>query len=272
MSNYNMMDSVKPELLAEAVFEVEKANNCLMPMGITSENVAKEFGVSREQQDQLAYESHMKAANAQKQGWSHAEITPYETTVKAEDGSSKKVIVDKDDGIRATTTVEGLAKLKPAFMKGGTTTAGNSSQTTDGASCILLARRDVANKIGCKIYGRILSFAVAGVPPQVMGIGPAYAIPAALNNCGLKMDDIDIFEINEAFASQATYCVKKLGVPKEKLNPRGGAIALGHPLGMTGSRMIVTLFHELERTNKKRGLVSMCIGTGMGACGVFERE
>jgi acetyl-CoA acyltransferase 1 len=143
---------------------------------------------------------------------------------------------------------------------------------TDGASCILLARRDVATKLGCKIYGRMVSFAVAGVPPHIMGIGPALAIPAALTNAGLKMEDIDIFEINEAFASQATYCVKKLGVPKEKLNPRGGAIALGHPLGMTGSRMIVTLFHELERTQKKRGLVSMCIGTGMGACGIFERE
>ncbi len=135
-----------------------------------------------------------------------------------------------------------------------------------------MTRRDVAVKLGCKIYGRILSFAVAGVPPKIMGIGPAFAIPAALNKAGLKIDDIDVFEINEAFASQASYCVKKLNVPKEKLNPRGGAIALGHPLGMTGARMIVTLFSELKRTNKKRGLVSMCIGTGMGACGVFERE
>ncbi len=136
----------------------------------------------------------------------------------------------------------------------------------------MLARRDVAVKLGCKIYGRILSFAVAGVPPEVMGIGPAFAIPAALKKCGFGIADIDIFEINEAFASQASYCVKALGVPKEKLNPRGGAIAMGHPLGMTGARMIVTLFHELERTKKKTGLVSMCIGTGMGACGVFERE
>ena len=165
-----------------------------------------------------------------------------------------------------------MAKLKPAFQKDGTTTAGNSSQVTDGAACILLTRRDVAVKLGCKIYGRILSFAVAGVPPRVMGIGPAFAIPAALSKAGLDIKDVDIFEINEAFASQAAYCVKKLGVPKEKLNPRGGAIAIGHPLGMTGARMIVTLFSELERTKQKRGLVSMCIGTGMGACGVFERE
>ena len=143
---------------------------------------------------------------------------------------------------------------------------------TDGAAVVLLARRDVANQLGCKIYGRMISFAVAGVPPHIMGIGPAFAIPAALEKCGLKIDDIDVFEINEAFASQATYCVNKLGVPREKLNPRGGAIALGHPLGMTGARMISTLFSELQRTGKKRGLVSMCIGTGMGACGVFERE
>ncbi len=158
------------------------------------------------------------------------------------------MLVDKDDGCRPETTVAGLAKLKPAFQKDGTTTAGNSSQVTDGAACILLTRRDVAVKLGCKIYGRILSFAVAGVPPRVMGIGPAFAIPAALNKAGLEIKDIDIFEINEAFASQAAYCVKKLGVPKEKLNPRGGAIAIGHPLGMTGARMIVTLFSELERT------------------------
>ena len=143
---------------------------------------------------------------------------------------------------------------------------------TDGASCVLLARRDVANKLGCKIIGRFVSFATAGVPPEVMGIGPAFAIPKALDQAGLKMDDIDVFEINEAFASQATYCVQKLGVPKEKLNPRGGALAIGHPLGMTGSRMIVTLMSELERTKKKFGIVSMCIGTGMGAAGIFERE
>lgn len=135
-----------------------------------------------------------------------------------------------------------------------------------------MTRRDVANKIGAKIIGRFLSFAVAGVPPKVMGIGPAFAIPAALTKAGLEVKDIDVFEINEAFASQAAYCVRKLEVPKEKLNPRGGAIALGHPLGMTGARMIVTLFSELERTGKKHGLVSMCIGTGMGACGVFEKE
>ena len=201
-----------------------------------------------------------------------SEITPYTTIVKDKDGNETRVTVDKDDGIRANTTAEGLAKLKPAFQKGGSTTAGNSSQMTDGASCVLLARRDVANRLGCRIIGRIVSFAVAGVPPKIMGIGPAYSIPAALSKCGLTVDDIDIFEINEAFASQATYTVNKLGVPRAKLNPKGGAIALGHPLGMTGSRMICTLMTELERTQKRFGVVAMCIGTGMGAAGVFERE
>ncbi len=224
-------------------------------------------------QDQMAAESHQKAARAQKEGWTKNEITPYMTMVKDKDGKESQVLVDTDGGIRAETTVESLGKLKPAFKKdGGTTTAGTSSQLTDGASCILLTRRSVAKKLGCKIYGRIISFAVAGVPPEIMGIGPAAAIPAALKKTGLGIKDIDIFEINEAFASQATYCVRELGVPKEKLNPRGGAIALGHPLGMSGARMIVTLFSELERTGKKTGVVSMCIGTGMGAAGIFERE
>ena len=135
-----------------------------------------------------------------------------------------------------------------------------------------MTRRDIAKKMGLKVFGRIVSFAVAGVPPEIMGVGPAFAIPAALKKAGLSINDIDVFELNEAFASQAVYCVKTLNIPKEKLNPRGGALALGHPLGMTGARQIVTLFHELEKTGKKYGVVSMCIGTGMGAAGVFERE
>ena len=165
-----------------------------------------------------------------------------------------------------------LAKLKPAFKKDGSTTAGNSSQVTDGAAVVLLARRSVAKKLGLPIMGRVLSFAVAGVPAEIMGIGPAVAIPKALKQTGLEVKDIDCWEINEAFASQATYCVETLKVPLDKLNRRGGAIALGHPLGMTGARMICTLFAELARTNEKTGVVSMCIGTGMGAAAVFERE
>lgn len=220
----------------------------------------------------MAFESHKKAAHAQKMGWSQAEITPYTTIIKDKEGNEKEVLVDRDDGVRPGTTLEGLAKLKPAFKKGGTTTAGNSSQVTDGAAAVLLAKRSVAEKHGLPIKGRLLSFGLAGVPPELMGIGPAFAIPKALELTGLSVNDIDVWEVNEAFGSQATYSVEKLNIPKNKLNRRGGAIALGHPLGMTGARMIVTLFHELERTNEKLGVVSMCIGTGMGAAGVFERE
>ena len=162
--------------------------------------------------------------------------------------------------------------MKGAFKKGGTTTAGNSSQVTDGAAVVLLARRSVANKMGLPIRGRILSYAVTGVPAEIMGIGPAVAIPAALKKTGLSVKDVDCWEVNEAFASQATYSVNTLGIPADKLNQRGGAIALGHPLGMTGARMVCTLMSELDRTQGKTGVISMCIGTGMGAAGVFERE
>jgi acetyl-CoA acyltransferase 1 len=205
-------------------------------------------------------------------GWSKEEITPYETTIKDKNGNEKKVMVTMDDGVRPETTVESLGKLKPAFKKNGTSTAGNSSQVTDGAACVFLARRSFAKKHGLPIQGRILSFSVAGVPPEIMGIGPAVAIPKALEKTGLKVEDIHVWEVNEAFASQATYSVDTLKIPRERLNRRGGAIALGHPLGMTGARMICTLFSELKRTNEKYGVVSMCIGTGMGAAGVFERE
>lgn len=192
--------------------------------------------------------------------------------VKTKDDKEEEVVADRDDGVRPQTTLASLGKLKGAFKKGGATTAGNSSQMTDGAAVILLTKRSIAKARGLKIIGKIASYAVAGCPPALMGIGPAVAIPQALKKVNIGVKDVDVFEINEAFASQATYCVEKLGVPKEKLNPRGGAIALGHPLGMTGARMIVTLMHELERTGKKTGVISMCIGTGMGAAGVFERE
>lgn len=244
----------------------------MVGMGDTSENVIEKFGITRLQQDTMAFESHQKAIHANKMGWSQKEITPYTTTVKDKDGNETSILIDHDDGPRPTTTMAGLAKLKPAFRKGGSCTAGNSSQTTDGAAVVLVARRSAAKRLGLPIKGRILSFAVAGVPPEIMGIGPAFAIPAALKKCGMSVKDIDCWEINEAFASQATYCVEKLEIPRSKLNRRGGAIALGHPLGMTGARMICTLFAELERTNEKTGVISMCIGTGMGAAGVFERE
>ena len=167
--------------------------------------------------------------------------------------------------------MEGLNKLKAAFKEGGSTTAGNSSQVTDGAAAVLLARRSVAKKLGLPIIGKIVGYAVSGVPPEIMGIGPAVAIPAVLKKAGLKVSDIDLFELNEAFASQASYCVEKLGLDSKKVNPKGGAIALGHPLGCTGARQIATLLPELKRTNGKYGVVSMCIGTGMGAAAVIQR-
>lgn len=251
---------------------VDAASTCMTPMGITSENVAETWKISRERQDQLAVDSHAKAAAAQKAGLFDSEIVPVRAKVKAKDGSVSEVVVDRDEGPRADTSLAGLAKLKPAFKPGGTTHAGNSSQVSDGAALVLLARRSEAKKLGLPIVGRMRSYAVVGVDPLVMGIGPAYAIPAALEKANMTVDDIDIFEINEAFASQAVMTVDHLKVPKEKLNPKGGAIALGHPLGCTGSRQIATLLPELKRTGKKTGVVSMCIGTGMGAAGVIEAE
>ena len=178
----------------------------------------------------------------------------------------------EDDGIRKETTLESLGKLKPAFKKGGSTTAGNSSQVTDGAAAVVLARRSVAEKMGLPILAKFSDYYVAGCPPDIMGIGPAVAIPVLLEKNKLKVDDIDIYEVNEAFASQATYCVEKLKINPAKLNPKGGAIALGHPLGCTGSRQIATLIPEMQRTKSKKGVVSMCIGTGMGAAALIELE
>ncbi|XP_041365475.1 3-ketoacyl-CoA thiolase A, peroxisomal-like [Gigantopelta aegis] len=257
--------------LNKKVFEVEKAAECLIPMGITSENVAERFGVTRLKQDQFSMESHKKAYTAQKTGAFDAEIIPVTTTVIDEQGEEKTVTVTQDEGIRPNTTLEGLAKLKPAFKEGGSTTAGNSSQISDGAAACLVCRRSEAERRRWPILGVLRSFAVVGCPPDIMGIGPAIAIPRALEKAGLTINDIDIYEINEAFASQAVYCVEKLGIPFEKVNPKGGAVALGHPLGCTGARQIATLLHELKRRGKRSyGVVSMCIGTGMGAAAVFE--
>jgi acetyl-CoA acyltransferase 1 len=272
MSQYDMNNLVDGEKVAEEVFNTPKASACMIPMGITSENVAEQFKVDRKSQDTLAVSSHKKAAEAQKNGWFKDEIVPVKTTIKDKEGNLKEIVVEKDEGIREKTTMESLGKLKASFKQGGTTTAGNSSQVTDGAAGVLLARRSVAKQMGLPIVGRIVGYAVAGVPPEVMGIGPAFAIPEVLKNTGLTMNDIDIFELNEAFASQAVYCINKLNIPMEKVNPRGGAIALGHPLGCTGARQFSTLLSEMRRSNKKRGIISMCIGTGMGAACVVERE
>ncbi|CAH1790117.1 unnamed protein product [Owenia fusiformis] len=253
------------------VGEFDLARACLTPMGITSENVAERYGVTRAVQDQMAMESHAKAAKAYKLGYYKDEIIPVTTSIKDKEGNEKTITVDKDDGIREGTTLEVLGKLRAVFKPDGSTTAGNSSQTSDGAAAVLVAKRSAAAKHKLPILGVLRGFAVVGVDPEVMGIGPAEAIPVALKNAGVTLNDIDIFEINEAFASQASYCRDKLGIPNEKLNPKGGAIAIGHPLGCSGARMIATLLHELKRRGKRGyGVVSMCIGTGMGAAAVFE--
>ncbi|KAG2229002.1 Thiolase, N-terminal domain-containing protein [Thamnidium elegans] len=248
------------------------AADCLIPMGLTSENVANEFNVSRAKQDAFAALSHTKAIAAQKNGWFNEEICPLEGTVIDKEGNEKTIIVDRDDGVRPGTTPETLAKIRPAFSETGTTTAGNASQVSDGAAAVLLMKRKTAEKYGLAIQGKYITSAVVGVPPKIMGVGPAYAIPVAVERAGLKISDVDIYEINEAFASQAVYSVEKLQIPIEKVNPKGGAIAFGHPLGCTGARQIATLLPELKRQGKKVGVTSMCIGSGMGMAAVFESE
>lgn len=256
------------------VNEVQKAQDCLLPMGITSENVAHRYGVTRQEQDQAAAESHRRAAAATAAGKFKDEIVPVPTKiVDPKTGEEKKVVISVDDGIRPGTTASGLAKLKPVFRKDGTTTAGNSSQVSDGAGAVLLMRRDVAMKKGLPILGVFRSFAAVGVDPAVMGVGPAVAIPAAVKSAGLQIEDIDLFELNEAFASQFVYCCNKLGLDRSKVNVNGGAIALGHPLGATGARCVATLLNEMKRRGRdcRFGVVTMCIGSGMGAAAVFER-
>lgn len=268
MSFHDMMSSVGE--INTKVFDNQNAQNCMMGMGDTSENVAAKYGITREEQDRFAFESQNKAAKAQKEGKFKEEIVPVTTVVKTPEGE-QTVTISQDDGIRATT-FESLQKLKPAFKEGGTTTAGNSSQVSDGAAAVLLMRRSVAKKLGLPVLAAFRAYSVVGVPPEIMGIGPAEAIPSALKKAGLNVDDVDVYEINEAFASQASYSIKKVGINPQRVNPNGGAIALGHPLGCTGARQVATLLNELKRTNGRYGVISMCIGTGMGAAAVLERE
>uniref|UniRef100_A0A146MAP0 3-ketoacyl-CoA thiolase B, peroxisomal n=2 Tax=Lygus hesperus TaxID=30085 RepID=A0A146MAP0_LYGHE len=253
------------------VFINQNAKDCLLPMGITSENVAKQYNITREDQDSLAVQSHTKALEAIKTNRFKDEIVPIQIT-RQQDGEIKIHVIDKDEGPRPNTSMETLAKLKPAFAADGTTTAGNCSQVSDGAAVVILTTRKRAQELNLPILGSIRSFAVVGVPPSVMGIGPAFAIPKALKLCNLTTEDIDVYEINEAFASQACMCVKHLKLDWEKVNPNGGAIALGHPLGCTGARQLATLLYELRRRGQRYGVVSMCIGSGMGAAGIFEAE
>jgi len=271
MSMHSFKDGVGRVVNFKLTEKSPEAADCLIPMGITSENVADAYKISRQTQDEFAANSQAKASKAQKAGLFKDEIIPISTFIKNEKGDETPVVVSDDDGIRATD-VATLGKLKPSFREDGTATAGNSSQTTDGAAAVLAMTRAEAEKRGLPILGRFLSAAVVGVPPKIMGVGPAFAIPEALKKAGLTVNDIDVFEINEAFASQCYYTINHLGIPMSKVNPLGGAIAIGHPLGCSGARMIATLLHQLKRTKQKYGVVSMCIGTGMGMAGVFEAE
>lgn len=243
-------------------------------MGLTAEAVAKEFNVSREDQDKFGYESHMKALKAIKEGKFKNEIVPVTVKENYLNEAGKKVtreyVVDTDEGPRADTNIEALLKLKPVFAQDGCITAGNSSQTSDGAAFVMVMSERMVKELNIKPIARLVSYAVAGVPPRIMGIGPVKAIPAALQRAGMKLDDINLIELNEAFASQSLAVIRELGINPEIVNVNGGAIALGHPLGCSGAKLSVQVFNELARRKQKYGMVTMCVGTGQGAAGIFE--
>ena len=245
-------------------------------MGVTAENVARKFGISREDQDAFALKSHQKAAAAIRGGKFKDEILPIKVKTQevSEDGkvTFRGFTFDTDEGVRADTTIEALKNLRPAFSATGTVTPGNSSPLNDGASAVVIMSKEKAKSLGLVPLATFRSFAVAGVPPEIMGIGPVEAIPKALKFAGVNLDQIDLFELNEAFASQALYVCRNLGLNMDKVNVNGGAIALGHALGNSGGRLTTTLMHEMKRRNGRYGVVSMCIGFGMGAAAVFERE
>ncbi|MBI5550216.1 MAG: thiolase family protein [Desulfobacterales bacterium] len=253
----------------------KKQIDLFISMGTTAENVAKRYNVTRQQQDEFAYQSQMKAANAQKKGL-FTEIVPTPATkfVTQPDGTVKRetFIQSFDDGVRDDTTVEGLAKLRPAFSLTGSVTAGNSSQTTDGAAATVLMSAEKAKALGLKPLAKFKLFTTIGCRSDEMGVGPRYAIPKLLDKAGLKVEDIGVWEINEAFASQALYSMRELGIDKylDRVNINGGAIALGHPLGCTGAKLAATLIANMQRTGAKYGVESMCIGGGMGAAALFE--
>lgn len=244
-------------------------------MGLTAEEVADRFEVSREDQDAFALESHRRAVAAVDGGVFTDEIVPVEVVSKTPGprGQSEvsTTIFDVDEGPRRDTTSEALAKLRPVFKVGGSVTAGNSSQTSDGAAAALLLSRARTEELGLETLGVLRGYQVAGVAPDVMGIGPVEAIPKLLKHCGVALEEVDVVELNEAFASQAVYCVRELGLDPERVNVHGGAIALGHPLGATGAKLTATLLHEMRRRDARYGVVSMCIGGGMGAAALFER-
>lgn len=243
-------------------------------MGLTAEAVAKEYNVSREEQDQFSYNSHMKAIKAIKENRFKDDIVPIKVMENYIDENMKKqtreFIVDTDEGPRADTTLDALAKLKPVFAADGSVTAGNSSQTSDGAAFVIVMSEKMVKELNLTPIARLVSYAVAGVPPRIMGIGPVEAIPAVLKRAGMKKEDINLIELNEAFASQSLAVIKTLDLNPEIVNVNGGAISLGHPLGCSGAKLSVQVFNELKKRKQKYGMVTMCVGTGQGAAGIFE--
>jgi acetyl-CoA acyltransferase len=253
---------------------VDQMPDAYLAMGYTAENVANKFGVSRADADAFAYESHQKAIAAIDAGRFKEESVSVPVREVNLDGNGKRqvteFIFDTDEGPRRDTSVERLATLKPAFNPKGTVTAGNASQRSDGAAAVVLMSGEKVKELGLTPLGRFVTYAVAGVPPGIMGIGPVEAIPKALKRAGLKIEDIDLIELNEAFACQALSVIRQLSLPRERLNVNGGAVALGHPLGATGAKLTVSVLHELKRRNGRYGLVTMCVGGGMGGAGIFE--
>jgi acetyl-CoA acyltransferase len=252
----------------------ETAPQYYMGMGHTAEEVAKKYGITREEQDAFAVRSHQRAARAIQEDKFVDEIVPVDVTFRSV-GKDNKLVektipFSRDEGVRPDTNLQSLAKLRPAFSVTGSVTAGNASQTSDGAAAVMIMDREKAEALGLKPLAKFRSFAVGGVPPEIMGVGPVVAVPKALKLAGLEVSDINLFELNEAFASQSIQVIRELGLDEEKVNVNGGAIALGHPLGCTGAKLTLSLIHELKRRNEQFGVVTMCIGGGMGAAGVFE--
>ena len=255
-------------------YAIAKNNpNYYLGMGLTAEELAKDFQISREDQDLFAYNSHMKAVNAIKNGYFKDQIVPIEVEhvfVENNKSKTKKFIVDTDEGPRADTTLEALAKLRPVFADKGTVTAGNSSQTSDGAAFVLVMSEEMVKELNLKPIARLITYTVAGVDPRIMGVGPVAAVPKALKKAGLKLNDIELIELNEAFAVQSLTVIRQLKFNEEVVNVNGGAIALGHPLGCTGAKLTVQILNELNRRKKKYGMVTACVGGGQGVAGIFE--
>src|SRR5216684_7565263 len=252
---------------------VDNYPDAYLSMGLTAERLAKRFGITREQADEFSFNSHKKAMAAIQSGKFEDEIVPVPVSFTTPNGSKPKrmeIVFKVDEGPRADTSMEALASLRPAFHAKGTVTAGNSSQTSDGAAAAVVMSAEKAKQLGIKPLARFVAFATAGYKPEEMGLGPVFAIPKVLRMAGLKLEDIDVIELNEAFAAQALSVIKEAGLDPAKVNPNGGAVALGHPLGCTGAKLTATIIRELKRRNAKYGLVTMCIGGGMGAAGIFE--